>query len=66
MRPYGGEKRRVKPTSVLITTLQIEIGYAAQFGVALHYGGVTHSRIEPDVQDIFLLGEIPFSTARTT
>ena len=50
--PDGSQQGAVKPAPVLIAAFQIEIGRGTEVGTGFQDRGVTHTGIEPDIQDV--------------
>src|SRR5581483_2047842 len=53
----------MKPAAVLIAAFEIHVGAAAEARIGLDHGRMAHAGVEPDVQDIFFLGELRAAAA---
>src|SRR5687767_7616837 len=64
-RRHGSQQGGVKPTAVLVTALEVEIGSAAQTRILLNHRRPAHPRVKPDVKYILFALKLLTATVGT-
>ena len=51
----GEHERALEPSAVLVGSLEIEVGRAAEFGMSIHHGDVAGTGVDPNVEGVAAL-----------